>query len=245
MAKGKDPAFLFYPGDYLRDTQCLNEKCQVAYDRIMCEHMRNTGVSKKQVNFFIKRLSEDEKEDIMSILIEDGDNFYIEWVKISIEKRRAYSESRKNNRAGKTKKHMKDICVTYDPHMEDANENEDVKEEDNDNNKNKKDSPPIPKPFAGNWDFKNALDGYIEMRENKKKQPTARAMKLIFGKLERYSNGVVSIAVEILEKSTISCWTDVFPLKGKREESEPDNMDDFTLKNLPQEAQDILKNVGV
>lgn len=44
----KHPAFLFYPGDHLRDAQTLNEKSQVAYDRIMREHMRNKCISPRQ-----------------------------------------------------------------------------------------------------------------------------------------------------------------------------------------------------
>ena len=65
-----DPAFLFYPGDYLRDTQCLSENSQVAYDRIMCEHMRNICISKQQLNFFTKRLNDDEKSELFFLLTE-------------------------------------------------------------------------------------------------------------------------------------------------------------------------------
>ncbi len=63
-----DPGFIFYPGDYLRDTQCLSEKTQVAYDRIMCEHMRNICVSQDQFDFFTKRLSSDEKQELLFVL---------------------------------------------------------------------------------------------------------------------------------------------------------------------------------
>ncbi|MCH7724603.1 MAG: conserved phage C-terminal domain-containing protein [Bacteroidetes bacterium] len=115
----KDPAFLFYPGDYLRDTQCLSEKTQVAYDRIMCEHMRNICISQKQLNFFTKRLSEDEKEELKMILKKINSGYQIEWVAESIEKRRTYSESRRKNRTGK----KRNISKTYDPHMENESEN--------------------------------------------------------------------------------------------------------------------------
>lgn len=121
----KDPAFLFYPGDYLKDTQCLSEKSQVAYDRIMCEHMRNIcsviGVSQEQLSFFTKRLSDDEKSEVMRVLRRAGDFFQIEWVVESISKRKAYSESRRKNKEGKTK----NISKSYDSHMENAIENED------------------------------------------------------------------------------------------------------------------------
>ena len=64
----KDPAFLFYPGDYLQDTQNLDCDQQVAYDRIMCEHMRNICITKQQLNFFTKRLSDDQREELMLYL---------------------------------------------------------------------------------------------------------------------------------------------------------------------------------
>lgn len=128
-----DPAFLFYPGDYLRDTQCLSEKSQVAYDRIMCEHMRNICITKERLNFFTKRLSDDEKEEILSVLSVCDGGFQIQWVAESIEKRRIYSESRRNNRKGKGKKDM----ISYDIHMENENEIENVIEIVNENEKKK------------------------------------------------------------------------------------------------------------
>lgn len=114
MANSKDPAFLFYPGDYLRDTQCLSEAVQVAYDRIMCEHMRNICISQKQLDFFTKRLTPDQKDELDMVLTKEGDCYQIAWVAESIEKRRAYSESRRKNRTSTPKKTSK----TYDKHME-------------------------------------------------------------------------------------------------------------------------------
>lgn len=126
---GKDPAFLFYPGEYLKDTQCLSEKAQVAYDRIMCEHMRdicedmnNIALTKQQVNFFTKRLSDGEKEELLFILTKIGNKYQIYWVAESIAKRKVYSNSRASNRKGSNGKHMS----THVAHMEDRNENKDV-----------------------------------------------------------------------------------------------------------------------
>jgi hypothetical protein len=124
----KDPAFLFYPGDYLRDTQTLSEKTQVAYDRIMCEHMRNICISKQQLKFFTKKLSPEELEELMFVLTEVKDGFQIEWVSDSINKRKAYSESRRKNRSKKNKQNSDNISKTYVEHMEIENEieNEDI-----------------------------------------------------------------------------------------------------------------------
>lgn len=126
-----DPAFLFYPGDYLRDTQCLSEKVQVAYDRIICEHMRNICISQQQLNFFTKRLNADEKSELMQVLLKVSGGFQIKWVADSILKRREYSESRRKNREGKGKNNQQkpnNTSSSYVPHMENANEivNEDV-----------------------------------------------------------------------------------------------------------------------
>lgn len=121
----KDPAFLFYPGDYLRDTQTLSEKSQVAYDRIMCEHMRNICITQQQLKFFTKRLNEDENEELMFILDKVDGGYQIGWVAESLIKRRKYSESRRNNRLA-VKKDKKDTSKTYVPHMEDESEDKDI-----------------------------------------------------------------------------------------------------------------------
>lgn len=73
-------AFIFYPGEYLRDTQCLSPNSQVAYDRIMCEHVRNTCINSTQLNFFTKKLNEEEKAELMNVLTEKDGCFYISWI---------------------------------------------------------------------------------------------------------------------------------------------------------------------
>lgn len=125
QSMAKDPAFLFYPGDYLRDTQCLSENSQVAYDRIMCEHMRNICITKQQLKFFTKRLSPDEVEELMFTLTEIEGGYQIEWVSESISKRKAYSESRRKNRTSKKTESSSDTSSTYVEHMENENEIED------------------------------------------------------------------------------------------------------------------------
>lgn len=121
----KDFAFMFKPGDYLRDTQCLSEKAQVAYDRIMCEHMRNICISQQQLNFFTKKLNDDEKDELLMVLDKVEGGYQIEWVVVSVSERIAYRESRARNRLGKTKNTSK----SYDSHME--GEGEIISEDDN------------------------------------------------------------------------------------------------------------------
>lgn len=120
-----DPAFLFYPGDYLRDTQCLSEAAQVAYDRIMCEHMRNICISQAQLDFFTKRLTSDQKDELKMILRPHENGFCIPWVVDSITKRREYSESRRKNRSSKKKNNdpeQPNTSSSYVLHMDNENE---------------------------------------------------------------------------------------------------------------------------
>lgn len=117
----KDFAFMFMPGDYLRDTQCLSSDAQVAYDRIMCEHMRNICITYEQHKFFTKRLTAEQREELNHVLKKIEGGYQIEWVANSIEKRIAYSESRRKNREGKEN----NISISYDSHMEDEDEYKD------------------------------------------------------------------------------------------------------------------------
>lgn len=120
MSKG--PSFKFYPGEYLRDTQCLSEKAQVAYDRIICEHMRNICICKNQFEFFTKRLSEDEIRGLLTVIRELDEGYQIDWVVESIIKSNIYKDSRRDNRLSKIKKNNEKISKSYDKHMYSKNE---------------------------------------------------------------------------------------------------------------------------
>lgn len=123
----QNPGFYFYPGDYLRDTQMLSEKCQVAYDRIMCAHMKNICITQAQLKFFTKRMNDDEIGELMCVLEEGPNGYIIPWVAESIAKTRAYSESRRNNRI-KSKITHDNHMLTHVEHMEKEREIEKEKE---------------------------------------------------------------------------------------------------------------------
>ena len=162
----QDPAFLFYPGDYLRDTQCLSENVQVAYDRIMCEHMRNICISQSQLKFFTKKLNESEIEELKNVLTEENGNYMIKWVAESINKRRDYSDSRRKNRAKKTKEDMCNISKTYDEHME--NEIENVNEIKNViKNEKPKNSKQEKKPESEFPEYKESMQAYHDFYKSR------------------------------------------------------------------------------
>lgn len=120
----------------------MSEKVQVAYDRIMCEHMRNICISQQQLKFFTKRLNSEEISELLSVLTEMPGGYQITWVADSILKYNAFRDSRSNNRKGKTKEHMKKTSATSVKHME--NESGNVNEDDLSDRGVGKENPVIP-----------------------------------------------------------------------------------------------------
>jgi hypothetical protein len=61
--------------------------------------------------------------------------------------------------------------------------------------------------------FKEAWQGFVDMRKAKKKPMTERAAKMIMKKLDKLSGGDEEIQIAILDKSVVKCWDDVYELK--------------------------------
>jgi hypothetical protein len=57
----------------------------------------------------------------MNVISITGDTYFIPWVRVSIEKRIAYSESRRKNRLPKKKTHEEHM-LSHDKHMENEND---------------------------------------------------------------------------------------------------------------------------
>ncbi len=196
----KDPAFLFYPGDYLRDTQNFTEHQQVAYDRIMCEHMRNICITQAQLNFFTKRLNPEEKKELLFYLKQINGGYQIEWVAESIEKRRVYSESRRHNKEGKNK----NICLSHDEHMENEIENENINKDRKKRTVKKEVIFTLP-----SWIPQETWEAYLEVRKKKRAADTPYALTLIIKELEKYKPN----SLAVLNQSIKSGWVDMYPLK--------------------------------
>ncbi len=135
MNEQKTDSFKFFPGEYLRDTQNLSEAQQVAYDRIMCEHIRNICVSHGQFDFFTKRLKPEEKAELKIVLTEIPAGYQISWVAREVVKSLSYKASRGSNGSGKDEK-------SYAPHIGYGNgKGNGVKEKGGTGEKEKKEAP--------------------------------------------------------------------------------------------------------
>ena len=124
----KDPAFLFYSSDFLSGTMLMTDEEIGQYIKLLClQHQKGHLKEKDMLN-----ICKTYNEDIFSKFIKDTDgNYYIERLEYEANKRKAYSESRRNNRKKKEEKEtyeddVKNICNSYEKHMENRNRNENI-----------------------------------------------------------------------------------------------------------------------
>lgn len=116
----KDPAFLFYSSDFLTGTSFLTNEQIGMYIKLLCLQHQSGRLKEKDMMKICGRYD----EDIFDKFTKDSDGQYYN-VRLDEEmnKRQAYSESRRQNRK---KKDMLNISDTYDKHMENVNVNVNV-----------------------------------------------------------------------------------------------------------------------
>lgn len=115
----KDPAFLFYPGDFNTGTQFFTDEQVGKYMRLLMAQHQHGHLPEKHMLFICKSYD----KDIFSKFKKDSEGlWYNERLEIEVEKRKNYSASRSKNKEGKTK--QKNISKSYVPHMENENKDE-------------------------------------------------------------------------------------------------------------------------
>lgn len=114
----KDPAFLFYPGDFNTGTQFFTDEQVGKYMRLLMAQHQHGHLSEEQVLHICKTYD----NHIMNKFIKDSNGlWYNQRLENEIIKRKEYSKSRSNNRNSK-----KLICKSYVNHMENKNRNENI-----------------------------------------------------------------------------------------------------------------------
>ena len=114
----KDPAFLFYSSDFLTGTMLLNMEQKGKYITLLClQHNKGRLTEKDMLS-----ICGSYDADVFGKFTKDEEGYFLnERLSLEVQKRKAYSESRRNNRI---KKDVSHISKTYVPHMENENENE-------------------------------------------------------------------------------------------------------------------------
>jgi len=120
----QDPAFLFYYQDFLVGTDDMDNDEVGAYIRCLCHQAAKGCISEKHMMKICLRQDVYETVSRKFVRGEDG-NYCNDRLASEISKRKAFAESRRNNRMKKTHvEHMSKTSETYVAHMENENENE-------------------------------------------------------------------------------------------------------------------------
>jgi superfamily II DNA/RNA helicase len=136
MIMAKDPAVLFYTSDFLSGTQLMPDGEKGRYITLLCIQHQLGRFTKSQF-FTIAR--ETDLDLISKFEIDDEGMYFNKRMQEETEKRKRYSESRRNNRnSNKNKTHDGTHDDTYDdtydkdmsghmsPHMENENVNRNI-----------------------------------------------------------------------------------------------------------------------
>jgi hypothetical protein len=105
---GKDPALLFYTGDFLVGTMTMTDAQRGKYILLLCMQHQQGFLTEEDM----KEHLEDTDVKVFNKFEKSADGKYFNIrLKEEADRRKSYSESRRNNR-------MKNISKSYDKHME-------------------------------------------------------------------------------------------------------------------------------
>lgn len=122
MSGGKDPAVLFYTSDFLSGASDLTMEERGQYITLLCLQHQKGRLSRKVIELTVGRVS----ADVLSRFVRDGSGYYYNpRMEAEMEKRRRYSQSRRENGAkgGRPKRSEEAYAKAYENHTENENSN--------------------------------------------------------------------------------------------------------------------------
>ena len=121
LLMSKDPAFLFYSSDCLTGTLLMSMEQKGKFITLLCIQHQKGHLSEKDMLHICGSYDEDVFTKFQK---DEQGKFYNIRLEEEVDKRKAYSESRRNNR--KKKEDINNTSLSYVKHMENENENEDL-----------------------------------------------------------------------------------------------------------------------
>jgi hypothetical protein len=207
----KDPAFLFYSSDFLSGISDLTMEERGQFITLLCLQHQKGFLNEKTIRLSVGSVS----VDVLSKFKKDEqENFFNERLKIEIEKRNNFTESRRNNgllggrpkenKKPKGKPNSKPKNNHMDNHMGNENENENIDIIIDKNNSIAK---------IEKTEIELLFDEFLKMRVKIKKPATEKAIQLLKKKLNELSGGNEYKAIKIIEQSIVGGWQDFYELK--------------------------------
>jgi uncharacterized protein YdaU (DUF1376 family) len=207
----KDPAFLFYPNDYLGGTMGFSVDQHGLYILALIFQFNNGRFTEIQINGILNNRFNEIKHKFKT----DGNLYWNNRLDTEKEKRQLYVKSRRESIDKRWHKNDKplsgnklDTIHTYQPNpIRMGNENEDENEDENRDEVKVKNI------------FEIAFDSFVEMRTKIRKPLTENGKTLIIKKLTNMSPDI-STQIKILEQSTMNSWQGIFQLKDNNQQSQ-------------------------
>lgn len=134
----KNPAFLFYPGDWLAGTMFMSIEEKGAYITLLCAQFEHGPLSEEKI---LQIITLQLWENIRHKFKKNSKGFYNKRLQFEQEKREKYTKSRGNNRRNISNSYENDKQDTSSSHDIDVeNENENENKDDNTVDSNKEES---------------------------------------------------------------------------------------------------------
>jgi len=182
----KDPAFLFYSGDFILGTAEFTNEEVGQYIRALCYLHQKGRMTEKTMCFLVGSFYPNVKSKFK---VDNNGFLYNDRLESEMVKRKSWTDSRKSNgkKGGRPKKHM-------DSHMGDGNEIEVVIE------------------FKDEEERKVVGEYFDYRKEMKKPIKIKRSIKAIVKRLRELSGGDLSLMKKIINQTIERSWTGVFEL---------------------------------
>ena len=209
----KDPAFLFYPGDWIGGTMGMTFEEKGAYMEILMMQFNRGHMTSHMIGLVIGQLWDNIQDKFE---VDEKGLYYNARLELEKEKRKKFTASRRNNVSGKNQ-HSKSLKKSghMTSHMEDVNKDEDKKEI-------KIESVIFPfnsEEFKKQWEYwKN-----YKSKEFKFKYKSSQSEQAALKQLANLSNNNEITAIEIIHQSFANGWKGFFAINnnqhGKGKES--------------------------
>lgn len=212
---GKDPAFLFYPNDWLGGTMTFTRQHKGAYMDLLMAQFNEGHLALQDIRHVLGSDFETMWESKLKCKFsqDSAGKFFNERLEEEVIKRKNFTESRKNN-LSKNPTHKE---THMDDHMENRNRN---RNKDDNGNGNKRPAwaenfkeydPTLTYPFEYPQ-FAEAWDAWYEFRRKAKIKKYAEPQAALIN-LDELSGHNMTVAINIIKQSIKQNWQGLFALK--------------------------------
>lgn len=220
----KNPAMLFYTGDFLAETALMSMKERGQYITLLCLQQQRGHMSLADIKKAIGAIT----EEVRSKFETDADGLlYNERVDEEIQKREAHSQRQRENVSKRWNKNgINDgntignttVYTAVLPLGDGLGSIGDSNKENRGSGgkeKKRKGADPFDEFAAAHDGLRVALSEFEEMRNKTKKPMTARAKTLLIAELKKLSSDPQE-QIKIIEQSVLHNWQSVYALKEEK-----------------------------